>query len=557
MKLKTCNTIKSALTTTLLGLAMLLPRASSAVTIVDTFTNAANWGPPFLSPGKNMGIGGGRMNYTAATADGGGGYISRVAQDLRGTNVLLVTQDWSLQVDAHLYPFDLTTLDQFSDVFLGFGKTGDLFNTHVMYEFARGLFGGSHYGYNLQDNVRTNGVSLPWEAKLFSFWDLPSGDVSLRIDYSAASQSITYYFDADGATGGYNWVAEGTANLATGTCNLHLAPGDTLTILLAGSSEFQTVAYGQAYLTNLVITLPQRPLVTTGAATNITHQSASLNGVVNPNGLTTTAQFEYGLTTNYGTTANVTLSPDNGVTSQAVSTTLSGLQSGATYHYRLAAANSDGSGIGDDATFKTGIPGNYNYLITTNTYSPYTDWSLAVKQEFGLYAEVVDWNILKSDFGGSVEAIRGLFDYLGILAYPAGDAPAVTWNGSQTWDGSRSFGVNRLEGTVPGGYLVHDEIQNYWVCLGSWPADRRIIARVALLPPPYLIPTGSSFGLSSNGTFGFSVTGAAGQKVVVEGSTNLLNWVPLRTNTLGSSPLYYSDSDSTNHPSRFYRVRTL
>ena len=126
------------------------------------------------------------------------------------------------------------------------------------------------------------------------------------------------------------------------------------------------------------------------------------------------------------------------------------------------------------------FPGNFNYLITTNTYAPDSDWSLAVKQEFGLCAEVVDWNTLKTDFGGSLDAIRGLFDYLGIMAYPVGDAPAVTWNGSQTWNGSRSYGVNRLEGVVPGGYLVHDEIQNYWVTLGSWPANRRIIARVPL-----------------------------------------------------------------------------
>ena len=114
----------------------------------------------------------------------------------------------------------------------------------------------------------------------------------------------------------------------------------------------------------------------------------------------------------------------------------------------------------------------YNYLITTNTYAPHADWSLAVQQEFGPDAEVVDWNTLKSDFGGSV------FDSLGILPYPEGDAPAVTWDGSQIWSGDRSYGVNRLEGVVPPGYLVHDQIQNYWACLGSWPADRRIIARV-------------------------------------------------------------------------------
>jgi len=127
----------------------------------------------------------------------------------------------------------------------------------------------------------------------------------------------------------------------------------------------------------------------------------------------------------------------------------------------------------------------YDYVVTSNTYAPQADWNQAVKQEFGPNAEVVDWNTLKSEFGGSVDAIRALFDHLGILPYPEGDAPAVTWNGSQIWSGSRSYGVNRLEGFVPGGYLVHDHIQNYWACLGSWPADRRVIARV----PAFAAPT--------------------------------------------------------------------
>jgi hypothetical protein len=43
--------------------------------------------------------------------------------------------------------------------------------------------------------------------------------------------------------------------------------------------------------------------------------------------------------------------------------------------------------------------------------------------------------------------------------------------------------------------------------------------------------------------------------VVVEGSTNLLNWIPLATNLLGAGPIYFSDSDSTNFPARFYRAR--
>jgi hypothetical protein len=62
-----------------------------------------------------------------------------------------------------------------------------------------------------------------------------------------------------------------------------------------------------------------------------------------------------------------------------------------------------------------------------------------------------------------------------------------------------------------------------------------------------------SFGFRTN-RFGFNVSGTSGQTVVVEGSTNLLNWLPLRTNTLGSGPFYFNDPSGTGSR-RFYRVR--
>ena len=42
--------------------------------------------------------------------------------------------------------------------------------------------------------------------------------------------------------------------------------------------------------------------------------------------------------------------------------------------------------------------------------------------------------------------------------------------------------------------------------------------------------------------------------LVVQGSTNLVNWVPLQTNVLGTPPWYFSDPQWTNFPGRFYRV---
>jgi formylglycine-generating enzyme required for sulfatase activity len=97
------------------------------------------------------------------------------------------------------------------------------------------------------------------------------------------------------------------------------------------------------------------PLVTTTVASGIAATSATLNGTVNPNGATTTAKFEYGPSTGYGSTANVTLSPANGTTVQTVSASISSLQAGQTYHYRLTATNSVGTRSGADLTFTTAV----------------------------------------------------------------------------------------------------------------------------------------------------------------------------------------------------------
>ena len=73
--------------------------------------------------------------------------------------------------------------------------------------------------------------------------------------------------------------------------------------------------------------------------------------------MATTTQLEYGLTTSYGSTAAVALSPNNGTTAQTVRATVSGLQAGKTYHYRLTASNSAGNAIsGADMTFVTPLP---------------------------------------------------------------------------------------------------------------------------------------------------------------------------------------------------------
>jgi len=97
------------------------------------------------------------------------------------------------------------------------------------------------------------------------------------------------------------------------------------------------------------------PQVFTGTATAITANSATLNGSVNPDGLSTTAYFQWGTSTEYGNTVPTPVfSCGGGNNTIGVSVqNLSGLAPGTTYHYRLVASNSAGTANGADQTFTT------------------------------------------------------------------------------------------------------------------------------------------------------------------------------------------------------------
>jgi hypothetical protein len=43
--------------------------------------------------------------------------------------------------------------------------------------------------------------------------------------------------------------------------------------------------------------------------------------------------------------------------------------------------------------------------------------------------------------------------------------------------------------------------------------------------------------------------------VVIQASTDLKTWVPLQTNLLGSSPVYFSDTNAPASIHRFYRTQ--
>lgn len=94
------------------------------------------------------------------------------------------------------------------------------------------------------------------------------------------------------------------------------------------------------------------PIVSNGTPSGITTTGGTVNATVNPNGATATYRLDYGTSASYGSSTTSQPLPI-GANPQAIAVALSGLQPGATYHYRVVATNSSGTTDGADATFST------------------------------------------------------------------------------------------------------------------------------------------------------------------------------------------------------------
>jgi hypothetical protein len=89
---------------------------------------------------------------------------------------------------------------------------------------------------------------------------------------------------------------------------------------------------------------------------------------------------------------------------------------------------------------------------------------------------------------------------------------------------------------------------------GSMTSGAAVLTVTVSRTPPQISTGDANFGFQTN-QFGFNLSGAVGQTIVVDGSTDLVGWTPLFTNTVVGNPFYFFDPASTNYPSRFYRAR--
>jgi hypothetical protein len=163
--------------------------------------------------------------------------------------------------------------------------------------------------------------------------------------------ATTWHFDYGKTTSYGSSTANGTAG--SGTANT------TVTANVTGLDPATTYHYrivatsasGTAQGADGIFTTAAQPAVETGQATNVSASSATLNGTVNPNGRATGYWFEYGKTSKYGTKTPV-FDAGAGTSPTPVSAAISGLERGATYHFRLNATSDAGTVLGADVAFR-------------------------------------------------------------------------------------------------------------------------------------------------------------------------------------------------------------
>jgi len=190
-----------------------------------------------------------------------------------------------------------------------------------------------------------------------------NGDVTSN----GSSASVWFEWGTDPNLATYNT----TTPQSVGSGAVTQAVSEILTGLATGTTYYFRVAASNSGGTSrgaiLSFTPGDPPTVTTLSATSVTDNVAVLNGNVIPNGLATTAWFEWGTDPNLATYNTTTpQSVGSGTASQVASATITGLLPGTHYYFRVAASNGAGTQRGDILGFITTGTYTYSYALGFN-----------------------------------------------------------------------------------------------------------------------------------------------------------------------------------------------
>lgn len=193
-----------------------------------------------------------------------------------------------------------------------------------------------------------------------------SGEVGLYTNNSFGSSASLLDYVGWGADGVRDSVAaaKGIWGLGTFVSVTGIQPGQTIQLGqgLAGNAFTDYSLAASTIGTNQVY---PSPVATTDAVSGISDTGATLNGLVNARGVSTTVTFEYGTTPAYGQSIAASPSSVTGSADTPVSAVLTGLSPGITYHCRVVASSANGTTLGANQSFTTTGGIIVNELVVT------------------------------------------------------------------------------------------------------------------------------------------------------------------------------------------------
>jgi hypothetical protein len=236
----------------------------------------------------------------------------------------------------------------------------------------------------------------------------------LNGSYTGDGQEVHYFFEW-GKTNGYGHTTPAPPDGNAGTAS---GPQNVAPVQISGLEPTTTYHYRLVVSTASGITRGQDETLTTGVAvdnltadapTVVADTSAELRASFDGDGNETHYYFEWGPTRDYGSTTPAP--PGNAVPGgsgriEVPPVSISGLESGSTYHFRVVASNSVGTTVSGDQSFRAAEAPLVGNLNTRNVKPTSAELTGEINPRFGQTSYRFDWGPTAT-YGNSVPVPAG------------------------------------------------------------------------------------------------------------------------------------------------------